>query len=103
MTAPTEEPFDVIARVLWWQMECQNDGCGNCVAHGHWLEDDGTCGTSNGAAYEIVNALDLDNRETDERHVCDRCGQQRGLFHKGCDGEWVRETRTRSVWKRADQ
>ena len=32
------------------------------------------------------------------RTVCQECGQQRGLFHKGCDGIWVEQKRTVSEW-----
>lgn len=34
------------------------------------------------------------------RIVCGACGQEKGLFHKGCDGEWVTETRTVGAWCR---
>ena len=32
------------------------------------------------------------------RTVCRECGQQQGLFHKGCDGTWIEQRRTVSEW-----
>lgn len=36
------------------------------------------------------------------RFVCEKCGQIEGLFHKGCDGEMVEESRTvtETAWAR---
>jgi hypothetical protein len=34
----------------------------------------------------------------ERRVVCDACGQERGLFHKNCDGRWVTQQRTVTPW-----
>jgi hypothetical protein len=35
---------------------------------------------------------------TETRTVCNKCGQQYGLFHKHCDGLWIEQRRTVSAW-----
>ena len=35
----------------------------------------------------------------EQRTVCEKCGQTLGLFHKGCDGRWVIQTRTVTQWQ----
>jgi hypothetical protein len=35
---------------------------------------------------------------TETRTVCNKCGQQYGLFHKHCDGLWIEQRRTVSEW-----
>jgi hypothetical protein len=35
---------------------------------------------------------------TETRTVCNKCGQQLGMFHKHCDGLWIEQRRTVSAW-----
>lgn len=34
----------------------------------------------------------------ERRVVCGTCGQQQGLFHKGCPGRWVAQCRSVTEW-----
>lgn len=43
----------------------------------------------------------VSNEETLEwRDRCDKCDANFGEFHKGCDGRWIKESRTVTAWAR---